>query len=135
MKNNLNTFRILYIVYGCLFLLGVLAVLGYGALLDFILDEAAKNDPNFNNAPFDPATFFAAFMGVFAVFFGIAAILNFYTATFLKETRNHTFILVVSILNCFSGILGILLGIFTIIEINKPEVKALFKTQEIDTID
>jgi len=53
-------------------------------------------------------------------------ILTLFASKYLKEIKNYNFIFVVAILNCLTGILGIVLGIFTIIELNKPDVKALF---------
>ena len=51
---------------------------------------------------------------------------------YLKEYKNATFIIVVSVINCLTGILGIVLGILTIIEIQKPEVSALFEANKIN---
>jgi hypothetical protein len=56
----------------------------------------------------------------------IFGILTLMVPKYLKETRNYNFILVVAVLNCLTGVLGILLGVFTIIELNKPEVRKLF---------
>ncbi|MFT4778692.1 MAG: hypothetical protein ACJAU0_002279 [Flavobacteriales bacterium] len=56
--------------------------------------------------------------------------LNFLAFRYIAEQKNHSFIVVVSILNCLTGILGILLGVFAIIELLKVEVKALYEDAE-----
>lgn len=45
----------------------------------------------------------------------------------LKERRSHTFVLVCAVLTCLSFPLGTLLGVFTLIVINRPAVKAAFQ--------
>ncbi|WP_242670090.1 hypothetical protein [Gramella sp. KN1008] len=60
---------------------------------------------------------------LFLIGLGILTIL---AGKYLGERRKYDFIFVIAILNCLTGILGILLGIFTIIELNKPNVKRLF---------
>jgi len=46
---------------------------------------------------------------------------------YIKEQRNYTFIFVVAIVNAITGILGILLAVFTLIELSKPHIKELFQ--------
>lgn len=53
-------------------------------------------------------------------------VLYCYMAKFLSETKKYQFVYVMAIISCFGTVLGILLGVFTIIELNKPHVKALF---------
>ena len=120
--NNLNTYRILYIIKGIFNLLGAVFFIGYGFFMNFIFTEVNQNA----EMPFDMSTFFGIICGigfVVSLIFGIVTLLG---AKYIGEARNYTFVLIVAILNCLTGILGILLGIFSIIEINKPHVKALF---------
>ncbi|PHQ30680.1 hypothetical protein [Leeuwenhoekiella nanhaiensis] len=124
--NNLNTLKILFIVKAVLNLLAALFFAGYGFFVNMILTDVAHGP---HDTPFDVTTFVGVISGVGFASFLILAILTFLAGKYLGETRNHTFILVVSILNFFTGILGILLGIFTLIEINKPHVKPMFETK------
>ncbi len=124
--NNLNTLKILFIIKAIFNLFGALFFAGYGFFISFIFSDMVHGA---EEMPFDIATFVGVFAGVGAVISLVLAILTFLAAKYLGETRNHTFILVVSILNFFTGILGILLGVFTLIEINKPNVKPLFEKQ------
>jgi len=120
--NNLNTYRILYIIKGIFNLLGAVFFIGYGFFMNFIFTEVNQN----TETPFDMTTFFGIICGigfVVSLIFGIVTLMG---AKYIGEARNYTFVLIVAILNCLTGILGILLGIFSIIEINKPHVKALF---------
>ena len=62
----------------------------------------------------------------FALVFGILTLM---ASKYLKEASHYNFILVMAVLNCLTGVLGILLGVFTIIELNKPEVRVLFNRE------
>ena len=121
--NNLSTLRVLHIIKAVLSILVALFVLlifgGSGLLV-------ATQDLKNNELPFNPGALMAS-VGVFlAIAIAITGVLNFLAAKYMRVERHHTFIMIVSIINCFSGILGILLGIFTIIEIQREHVKELF---------
>lgn len=129
LTNNLSTFKALFLVKGILNMLLALfflAYIGFGSIMSNIIAGETVNDP----PPFDPAIIFyviGAIGFVLALALGIITIL---ASKYLGEERNHTFILVAAIINCLTGILGILLGIFTIIELSKPHVKELFYKQK-----
>ncbi|MFI2742672.1 hypothetical protein ACG2LH_08030 [Zhouia sp. PK063] len=123
--NNLNTFRILFLIKGILFFFIIILLfiyMGVGA----VISQATIHDEAINHMPINPGIIFIIVGAVGVVFVLIFAILNILTAKYLNEHKNYNFITVIAILNCLSGILGILLGVFTLIELNKPEVKALF---------
>lgn len=62
-----------------------------------------------------------------AVAFGwTVGILNFLVARRLEEKKGATLINVVSALNCLNMPLGTLLGVFTIVVLQRPQVKAAF---------
>lgn len=79
------------------------------------------------DAPFDIAMLFYVIGGIGFMICLILGLLNILSYSYLKQRKNHGFIFAVSIINCLSGVLGIVLGIFTIIEINKPHIKESFK--------
>ena len=94
---------------------------GFGSVFFNVIAEKDLAD-----MPFNPG---AIFMVIGTVGFLISltiGILCFLAAKYLQEQRNYQFIFIVAILNCLTGVLGILLGVFSIIELNKPQVKALF---------
>ena len=124
-KNNLNTFRILFNVKGFLNLLFSLFFMAYAGFGLFFMNSLAaiEEDPALE---FNPGIIFII-IGVIGILFTIAfGIVTLLAAKYIRETRNYNFIFVVAILNCLTGVLGILLGVFTIIELSKPEVKKLF---------
>jgi hypothetical protein len=71
--------------------------------------------------------------GVFVVFglvlmavFLVLAFLAFWAGRSISKRRNHTFILIIAALMCFSMPLGTILGVFTFIVLLRDSVKALF---------
>ena len=121
-SNNLNTFRVLYIVKGVLSLLAALFFVGYLAFLNIFINESTTMP----DANIDLMNVLNIIMGIGFILCLVVGILTLMAAKYIGQTRNYTFILVIAILNCLSGILGIILGVFTIIEINKPHIKMLF---------
>ncbi len=120
MNNNLSTFRILFIVKGILNLLISLFVIAYMGFVFFLINAESGEIPHSAGLII---TVVCSLVILISVAFGIGTIM---AGRYLKEHRNYNFILVMSILNCLTGVLGILLGVFTIIELTKPEVKQLF---------
>ncbi len=120
---NLNTFRILFLIKGILTLclsLFFLLYAGMGAVFTNI-DEFSKV-----SQPFNPGYIFII-IGVVGTIFSVAlGTLALLASKYIKEQKNYNFIFVVAIVNAISGVLGILLAVFTLIELSKSEVKALF---------
>jgi hypothetical protein len=128
--HNLDTFKTLTLVYGILsfaFSLFPLIYAGFGLFIGDVIESNAQGQ---EKMPFDPSIIFVIIGLIGVVFCLVIGILNLLCSRYIKERRQYTFIFVVSIVNCFSGILGILLGVFTLVEINKPHVKALFQQQD-----
>ncbi|HKK11366.1 MAG TPA: hypothetical protein VJ945_00935 [Flavobacteriaceae bacterium] len=123
MTNNLKTFGILYLIKGILNLLFVLFFMAYAVFGLFLMNSDQFRDDTIG---FNPGTLLIGIGSVGACIAFIFGILTLMVPKYLKETRNYNFILVVAVLNCLTGVLGILLGVFTIIELNKPEVRKLF---------
>lgn len=124
-SNNLSTFRILFLIKGILtlcFSLFFLLYAGMGAFFSHI--------PEFTNGanppPFNPGIIFLIIGIVGFIFTIILGTLTLITSKFIKDHKNYTFIFVMAIINGLTGVLGIILAVFTIIELNKPDVKVLF---------
>lgn len=131
--NNLNTFKILFIVKGALSIFGILFGGLYVGMGTFIGNSIPPN--SFEQAsptPFgnDPTQIFVVVGGIIMILSVILATINFLAAKFIKERRNYTFIFVAACINVLTGILGILLAVFTLIELSKPHVKGLFEGYE-----
>ena len=125
LSNNLNLFKTLFLVKGILtlcFSLFFVAYAVFGSFIGHIIETNNHNDP----IPFNPGIIFIV-IGSFGFFIAVTmGILTLFASKYLKEVKNYNFIFVIAILNCLTGILGILLGVFTIIELNKSHVKELF---------
>jgi len=122
--NNLSTFRALFIVKGILNLLIAFFFIGYAAFVISILNiEGVRNNPDLT---FNPGLLVGVICGIGALIAIVFGILTILAGNYLTQHKNYNFIFVITILNCLSGVLGIILGVFTIIELTKPEVKALF---------
>ena len=124
-SNNLSLFRTLFLVKGILTLCFSLFFILYGGMGLFFASTIAANDSNVD-LPFNFGYIFVIFGAIGLILCIAFGILTLLASKYLKEIKNYQFIFVVAIINCLTGILGILLGVFTLIELNKPEVKQLF---------
>lgn len=125
MDNNLNTFRVLFMVKGILTLLFSLFFLFYMAIGSIVSDipESAYGP---QAPPFNPGKIFIV-IGLFGFVITVAmGTLTLFASKYLNERRKYNFIFAMAIVNCLTGLLGILLCIFTLIELTKPHVKEVF---------
>lgn len=132
-SNNLNTFRILYLVKGILTLCFSLFFIVY-AFLGVLFMESIQVSDSTDGMPFALDYLFFSSFGI--IIFIVACIgflltislgiLNLLASKYIKETKNYNFIFAIAVVNCLTGVLGILLGVFTLVELTKPEVKSLF---------
>ena len=133
-NNNLNTFRILYLIKGILALAGSLFFVLY-ACFGLFFQSAFESIPEQDvEMPFNPGNIFIIIGAIGFVIAIIIGILNIMASNYIKVVKKYNFIFAIAVINCLTGILGIILGIFTFIELGKPEVKALFeKPDELST--
>jgi hypothetical protein len=96
------------------------------ALFGGYIVNMAGSGGDLDNMTFNPAIIFFIIGGVGFVIASVMGVLTLLASKYINEVRNYNFIFVIAILNCLTGILGILLGVFTIIELNKPHIKTLF---------
>ena len=69
---------------------------------------------------------FVAMGSIFIIIGWTFAVLLILTGRWLSARKNHTFCFVMACLECASLPLGTVLGVFTILVISRPSVKALF---------
>lgn len=120
--HNLGVFKILYIIKGIIILAFSLL-----PLLFMVLGVHHLHDHDLYEEDASIGGIMLLSIGcLLFLFLMILGILTLLMAKFISEKRNYDFILVMAIINCLTGILGIILGIFMILELNKPEVKRLF---------
>lgn len=126
-QNNLNTFRVLYLIRGILIFFFSLFFVIYAVAGNFIFSDIVNKTPQVEDElPFNPGIIFMIVGIIGAIISFIFGVMNILAAKFIADRKNYMFIFIVGCLNCATGMLGILLGIFTIIEFSKAEVKALF---------
>lgn len=124
-SNNLDTFSTLFLVKGILTALMAFIPLIY-VFLGPLITRAIEQDSQ-QEIPFDIGGLFVVIGIAGFLFIAALALVSFMASSYLKKRKGYTFIFVIAILNCLTGVLGILLGVFTLVELNKPHVKALFE--------
>ncbi len=125
--NNLSTYKLLFLIKGILTLCFSLFFIFYAGFGLFMGELINSTDPNFHNeVPFNPGYLFVIIGGVGFIFSIALGVIALIASKFIKEQRNYNFIFVAALLNALTGILGILLAVFTLIELSKPEIKELF---------
>lgn len=129
MKNNLSTLSILHYVYGGLICFGGAVVLA----LVVTMGQVFQSDWFLANADEAAPAFIGALLGTvgWVVFFFLEmkGIANIISGALLAKARGRVFSQVVAALDCLNIPFGITLGIFTFVELNKTEVKALYAAQ------
>lgn len=107
---------------------GLIALASLFGLMFFVLGFVVGSEPQQAGEP-SPEVVGAIFSGVGMVIalvaLGIAAAV-FMAGRFISRRRNHTYCLVIGALDCLSFPLGTALGVFTLIVLSRPSVKALF---------
>lgn len=126
-KNNLNTLRILYLIKGILTLCFSIFFIIYGCI-GFVLGDIFQNNETNIDTPLNFGWVFIIIGSTGLIICTTLGVLTLLTSKYLKKIKNYNFIFAMAIVNCLSGILGITLGIFTLIELSKPEIKKLFIT-------
>ena len=126
-KNNLDTIAVFHYVWGGLKIFASLFVLIYVVMgIGMIWGGTSTGETELQ------------FTGGIFLIFGLVAflmvvvlgILSFLCGYYLKQRKNLIFCMVMSGLACMSALVGTVLGIFTILEIEKPEIKALFEANK-----
>ena len=130
-EQNLNTFRILFLIKGILALLIVFLGIFYASLGSFVSgiarEEALQKG---EQVPFDPAYIFIIIGGIISLLGLATSISALMASQRLNQKRGRTFIIVAAAINCLTGVLGVILCVFTIIELQKPEVKEVFEAND-----
>ncbi|WP_124979808.1 hypothetical protein [Nonlabens xiamenensis] len=121
--DNLDTLGTLFLVKGILTLLVSFFFLIYAAMGTMVTSFPHVEG---SGMPTDFGMIFVTIGVVGIVVCVTLAILHFMVRKYIKERSHYTFIFAMAIVSCLTGILGILLGIFTLIDLNKPHVKEQF---------
>ncbi|KAF1711420.1 hypothetical protein CSC70_05815 [Pseudoxanthomonas kalamensis DSM 18571] len=124
---DLRTLSILFHVYNALQLLGVLLIGGLLALGIGI--ERSKNLTGQTSEQAIGGQILIGILTVVIVLSLVMLVLKFIVARDLARHRRHGLCLAVSILICLDLPLGTALGIYALVVLNRPSVKALFGTR------
>jgi len=123
--DNLRTLVILHRVYGgiqvafsCCFLAYITFISGYSGLPQ----PQARKRPRRSHRRDIRVHLGAVILAVLAI-----AGLHFLSANWIRDRRNWTGVIIVAAIDCLNVPLGIALGIFTIIVLNRPTVRITFK--------
>jgi hypothetical protein len=115
-----------YVVAGLAALFALFPVLHLAMGLAMILSPESWGDGKGQGPPPFFGWFFVIFAGVFILAGLLLASGIFIAGRCLAKRRRHTFCLVMGGVECIFMPLGTVLGVFTIMVLSRPSVKALF---------
>jgi hypothetical protein len=124
-ESNLNLLAILHYVYG-----GLLIFAGFGGIVYMLIGvTVAESIPRGGHGAPPPELF----AGIFTIVGGFIMVICWAKAGFLmwaarsmQKRKRHTLCFVMACIECIAVPMGTLLGVFTIMTLQKPNVKALF---------
>ena len=130
MKNNdanLDLLALLhYVVAGICALFACFPLIHVGLGLLMVSGKFVK-DSNGSAPPLEIGWLFVG-IGTMAILFGWAlAVMIFIAGKSIKKRKHRTFCVVVAALECLFMPLGTVLGVFTLINLTKDEISALFE--------
>jgi len=127
-QDHINVLAVIHYIYG-----GLIALTSCFFLIHFFMGLYIASNPSAFASPGQtppPAGFGAIFMVIGGAFvLGGWTIGGFtaYAGRCLARRRSYTLILVVSCLNCLAVPIGTALGVFTLVVLMRPSVKASFE--------
>ncbi len=127
-ESNLNTLAICHYIYGGFMALGGLVGVVY-VIIGIALAASSLGASGGGPGGPPPAAIggiFAFFGGVISLFIWAMAALVVYSGMSLKKRQRKTLSLVMACVCCMNIPLGTALGVFTLIVLNKPGVKAIY---------
>lgn len=126
MKNNLRTLEILHYVYGAFEALGALVIfILFNAIGGFMQSDFVARESG-EAAPAVVGSVMGAMGWAIALFVLFFAVLNIISARNIGKRKGRVFSMVVAGIDCLSFPLGTALGVFTLIELSKEDVKQLY---------
>jgi hypothetical protein len=126
-ESNLKLLAMLYYIWAglhaCAGLVGVLFIVAgtFLTVMPQFLQGQNGNPP--------PPWFGAVFTGLgvlFFIFIEAGAVMMFLVGRNISRRVHHTYCMVIAGINCLSVPFGTILGIFTIVTLQKPSVRAMF---------
>ncbi len=125
-QDHLNLLGIFYYVWAGLSAFGGVASLFVFVLMIGGMSAAMANSGQGGGLPAEIMVIMVIIV-VFSVVLSLgSAVLYYYCGRFLRERRKRTFCFVIAVITCMSVPLGTILGIFTIVVLNRPSVQDAF---------
>ena len=126
--SSLDTLSIFYYILAALGVLaGFVPLLYMGCGTAFgLLGAAGSSRPEEAGAAAGVSAFFICVGLPFLAILWTLAFLNYLTAKSLRERKRLTLCFAMAIIACLNFPLGTILGVFTLVVLNKPEVKQRF---------
>ncbi len=128
-ENNLRTLAVLYKVWAAMQALVMCCVGGYLFIVGAAVTGAVAADQTRGHAGPPPGLFVGIFGSIFfvvATLLVTTSVLNCFASRWIEQRKNWTGIIVMAALNCLSIPLGLGLGVFTMIVLNRPSVRSRF---------
>ena len=124
-RQHLKLLEIFHYIRGALAcLLGFLG-LAYG-LIFLLVALGSVQSSGTNHIPI-PVAIIVTSLGFFFFVFGeICGVLSIFAGWKYRRLKSYYFCFVFAVLECLTGATGIALGVFAIVVLNRPSVKALF---------
>ena len=132
---NLRLLSVFHYLMAGLATLGAFIMAAYFALVGYIVTTVVPTMPSGGSGPHPsaPPAGFAWFFGAFGVLISLLplafAVLHFLCGRWLAARRNRSFCFVVGCVSCIGFPLGTVLGVFTILVLQRPSVIWLFNKQ------
>jgi hypothetical protein len=126
-NEHINLLSMFHLISGILALLYSVFMALYFGFIIFVFKLSEKFDGEF------PIQFMGVIISIwiivllFAIAFGIAKI---FSSKWLKQRKNRTFSIVISCIECFSFPYGAILGVLSIIVLNRSSVKSIYSDQK-----
>lgn len=129
--DHLRILAIFYYVFAGLNGFGALLGMIYVGMGSFITAGAFNNLGGGGGPPPAPAGWFVIGFGAMILAFTLGAVaLEIFTAVSLQNGKRKTLCIICAIFHCLNLPLGTALGIFTLVALNKPAIKAFFEQKK-----
>ncbi len=129
-EQHLRILSVFFYVLSGLGGLGACVGIFYGVI--GVVMTAAPDAIETNGSPPPPAIgWLVTGLGVFVVLMSVGfSLLDFLVGRFLARRTHRTFCLVVAGITCLSIPIGTILGVFTMIVLMRPSVRAMFRSRD-----
>jgi len=125
-NEHLNLLSLFHLISGIFTLVYSVFMALYFGFITFIFNIGHKLDGANNDFPFEfmnVIMFVFTFVLLIAIILGIAKI---FCSKFIKQKTNRVFCIVISCIECFSFPYGTLLGVLSIMVLNRNSVKEIY---------